>query len=189
MDIVTATRELLLGRYPDATPPPPPPVEEAPAVPPATEGEKPAKPAARAAAPKPPPRVNGVLTMDYAKCGVHLDLMVDATEIVEAAELLDGQGFFLESITGVDWIKENQFEVLYDFNRSDDQLCRVLVRVRIPREAPSVPTLSHFIQGANWHERETHDFFGIVFEGHPDLSPLLLPEDADFHPLRKDFTA
>jgi NADH-quinone oxidoreductase subunit C len=41
--------------------------------------------------------------------------------------------------------------------------------------------------GANWHERETHDFFGIVFLGHPDLSPLLLPEDADFHPLRKDF--
>ncbi len=188
MDIVSATRELLLSKYPDATPPPPPPVvEEAPAAPPA-EGEKPAKPAPKVA-PKPPPRVNGLLTVDYARSGVHLDLQVESGEIPTAAALLDEQGFVLESITGVDWIKENQLEVLYDFSRTDGQLCRVLLRCRTPRDTPSVPTLSQRIQGANWHERETHDFFGIVFEGHPDLSPLLLPEDADFHPLRKDFTA
>jgi len=52
-----------------------------------------------------------------------------------------------------------------------------------------LPTISSVHPGANWHERETHDFFGVQFTGHPDMSPLLLPEDADFHPLRKDFGA
>jgi len=52
-----------------------------------------------------------------------------------------------------------------------------------------VPTISAVFPGANWHERETHDFFGIRFAGHPNLIPLLLPEDADYHPLRKDFKA
>jgi NADH-quinone oxidoreductase subunit C len=63
----------------------------------------------------------------------------------------------------------------------------VVVRARVPREEPEVPTISGVFPGANWHERETHEFFGIKFRGHPDLSPLLLPEDAAYHPLRKDF--
>jgi NADH-quinone oxidoreductase subunit C len=50
-----------------------------------------------------------------------------------------------------------------------------------------VPSISEVFPGANWHERETHEFFGIRFLGHPNLSPLLLPEDATYHPLRKDF--
>ncbi len=77
-------------------------------------------------------------------------------------------------------------EVVYDFNHFDE-LCRVTVRTRVERDNPEVPTISDIYPGANWHERETHDFFGIKFAGHPDLSPLLLPEDADFHPLKKDF--
>jgi len=79
-------------------------------------------------------------------------------------------------------------EVVYDFAHYQEN-CRVVARTRIPRDNPEVPTISSIFQGANWHERETHDFFGIQFVGHPDLTPLLLPEDADFHPLRKDFTA
>lgn len=79
-----------------------------------------------------------------------------------------------------------EMEVVYDFNHFGD-FCRVVIRTRVPRETPEVPTISHVYPGANWHERETHDFFGIKFSGHPDLSPLLLPEDADFHPLKKDF--
>ena len=67
-------------------------------------------------------------------------------------------------------------------------LCRVVVRARIPRDCPEIPTVSDIFPGANWHERETHDFFGIKFIGHPHLIPLLLPEDADFHPLLKDFS-
>ncbi|MBU1137885.1 MAG: NADH-quinone oxidoreductase subunit C [Proteobacteria bacterium] len=133
------------------------------------------------------PRVNGVIERDYNACGYHLDAQVDPGELLAAVLILDKAGFFIESITGVDWIKEDQLEVIYDFSRYDFDLCRVVIRTRTPRTAPKVPTISKIFSGANWHERETHDFFGIKFEGHPHLIPLLLPEDADFHPLLKDF--
>ena len=81
----------------------------------------------------------------------------------------------------------DKFEVVYDYNHTGGELCRIVVRCRLDRANPDIPTISQIIPGANWHERETHDFFGINFTGHPDLSPLLLPEDADFHPLCKDF--
>lgn len=133
------------------------------------------------------PRVNGVVERNYAVHGYHLDAQVDPDQLTAAVRILDETEFFIETITGVDWIKEGQFEVIYDFSRYDFDLCRVVVRTRVPRENPIVPTITGIYAGANWHERETHDFFGIIFEGHPHLVPLLLPEDADFHPLRKDF--
>jgi NADH-quinone oxidoreductase subunit C len=124
---------------------------------------------------------------DYQAKGYHLDATLPPEKVVAAAEILSKQGFFIEAVTGVDWIDDGQMEVVYDFNHFDE-LCRVVIRSRLDRDNPEVPTISHVYQGADWHERETHDFFGIKFIGHPDLSPLLLPEDADFHPLRKDFT-
>jgi NADH-quinone oxidoreductase subunit C len=137
----------------------------------------------------PAPRQNGLVTRDYAVHGYHLDAQVAPDQLVEAVTILDEAEFFLESITGVDWIKENQMEVIYDFSRYDFEVCRVVIRTRIDRAAPEVPTITGVYWGANWHERETHDFFGIKFTGHPHLIPLLLPEDADFHPLLKDFKA
>lgn len=133
-------------------------------------------------------RTNGVLVTDYAARGAHIDVQASPEQVVETARILDAAGFCLESIAGVDWIKEEQMEVIYDYNRTDGLFCRVVVRVRVPRAEPGVPTISAIHPGANWHERETHEFFGIKFEGHPYLVPLLLPEDADFHPLLKDFT-
>lgn len=134
------------------------------------------------------PRPKGIMVRDYKARGVHLDVFCAPDQVVDAAKMLDQAGFFLESVTGVDWIKEEEMEVAYDFNRTDGLFCRVVVRTRVPRSAPAVPTVSHICPGANWHERETHDFFGIRFTGHPYLVPILLPEDADFHPLLKDFT-
>lgn len=63
----------------------------------------------------------------------------------------------------------------------------VLVRTRLPREQPSLASVVGLYPGAAWHERETHEMFGIGFAGHPDLSPLLLPPEFEGHPLRKDF--
>ncbi|MDH4318097.1 MAG: NADH-quinone oxidoreductase subunit C [Desulfobulbaceae bacterium] len=131
--------------------------------------------------------VQGVSTVDYAKAGVNLDVLASTEHVVPIAEAMAENGFFVEAVTGVDWIKDDQMEVIYDYNRMDKEPCRVAVRVRIARSAPAIPTISSIHPGANWHERETHDFFGIKFQGHPDLSPILLPEDADFHPLLKDF--
>lgn len=135
------------------------------------------------------PRQNGVMLKNYNVHGYHVDVQVDPDQLLEAVSIIDSLEFFIESITGVDWIKEDQMEVVYDFSRYDFDLCRVVVRTRIPRDNPIVPTITSIYAGANWHERETHDFFGIKFDGHPHLIPLLLPEDADFHPLLKDFKA
>ncbi len=135
------------------------------------------------------PRINGVIERNYSVHGYHLDAQIDPNQLLDAVGIVDKNEFFIESITGVDWIKENQLEIIYDFCRYDFDLCRVVIRTRVDRNNPVVPTITTIYDGANWHERETHDFFGIKFDGHPHLVPLLLPEDADFHPLLKDFKA
>src|SRR5207253_5897708 len=63
----------------------------------------------------------------------------------------------------------------------------VLLRTRIGRDAPSVPSIVDLFPGAAWHERESHEMFGIDFPGHGELKPLLLPPEFEGHPLRKDF--
>ena len=175
--IVEKTKLALLNLFPQSEPAAaaaPAPLQE--------EGEK-------KAPKKEPPRMNGVMERDYNVHGYHLDAQVSPAQLLDAVAIIDDAGFFIESITGVDWIKEDQLEVIYDFSRYDFDLCRVVIRTRVPRSKPVVPTITGMYAGANWHERETHDFFGIKFEGHPNLIPLLLPEDADFHPLLKDFKA
>ncbi|MGW1507584.1 NADH-quinone oxidoreductase subunit C [Streptomyces sp. NPDC002394] len=64
---------------------------------------------------------------------------------------------------------------------------RLLLRTTVPHDAPVLPTAVGVYAGAGWHERETHEMFGVAFEGHPHLVPLLLPENFEGHPLRKDF--
>lgn len=123
---------------------------------------------------------------DPKRKGWHLDVRVEPDRIVEAARLVDQQGFAIDAVTGVDWLAAGEMEIVYDFFHPTSPL-RIVVRTRVPRSKPELPTISEVFPGANWHERETHDFFGIRFLGHPDLSPFLLPEDADYHPLRKDF--
>lgn len=134
-------------------------------------------------------REPGIIDQDYHQKGFHIDVLIKPEQLVRAAEIMFDLGYYLEAITGVDWIKEGNLETVYDFSRYDFDLCRVAIRVTIARLNPHLPTITGVYTGANWHERETHDFFGIVFDGHPHLIPLLLPEDADFHPLLKDFKA
>lgn len=210
---------------------------------------------------------------DYAAKGYDLDVSLPPESLVPAVNVMDAAGYFLESITGVDWLgeqaalrkaaeaeeaaaakaraealakqaeeeakatnsqaapatesgaepaaepaaksgaepgsasaasaatpaaqppppavaplPEDEIEVVYDFNRFESRH-RVVLRVRTPRSQPQVPTILNIYPIAHWHEREAHDFFGIVFTGHPYLVPLLLPKDADFHPLLKDYGA
>jgi len=168
--------------------PPDEPEEESAAAPPETASEtKQKKTAQKEKEPEQGPRENGVLVTEHAARGAHLDVLCSPDQVVEAARIMDRVGFFLESITGVDWLKEKKMEVIYDYNQYGEEPCRVVVRTFIDREAPELPTISEVFPSAAWHERETHDFYGIVFAGHPYLVPLLLPEDADFHPLLKDF--
>jgi NADH-quinone oxidoreductase subunit C len=135
---------------------------------------------AAAAAVPPVQRVDRLLK------GYDLDVRVPPGQIVAAARILDAAGFAIDAVTGVDWIEQQEMEVVYDYFHPTAAL-RVVVRARVPRAEPELPTISEVFTGANWHERETHDFFGLRFLGHPNLKPFLLPEDADFHPLRKDY--
>ncbi|MFE7784809.1 NADH-quinone oxidoreductase subunit C [Streptomyces nigrescens] len=64
---------------------------------------------------------------------------------------------------------------------------RLIVRTTVPHDAAALPTALGVYAGAGWHERETHEMFGVDFTGHPHLVPLLLPENFEGHPLRKDF--
>ena len=61
------------------------------------------------------------------------------------------------------------------------------IKVDVPDAVPTVESISSVYAGANWHERETHEMFGIHFDGHPDLRNMYLPSDFEGHPLRKDF--
>ena len=153
------------------------------------------KPAAAPASPPPAPVLSNPLAhlslpfhgVDYVAKGYHAEATVAPDQVVFAAEQLDKEGLSLDTITGVDWMAEGQMEVGYDYFHPAKAL-RVVVRTRIPRDNPEIATIQKVFPGANWHERETHDFFGIRFLGHPNLTPFLLPEDATYHPLRKDFT-
>ncbi|RJX31128.1 MAG: NADH-quinone oxidoreductase subunit C [Desulfurivibrio sp.] len=163
------------------------PQEEAPVVVQA-EGEGEDKAKAKAKKEEDVPRKNGLIETDYAKRGAHLDVQINPDQVVKAAELLDSEGMTIDMVTGVDWIKEGQFEIIYDYSyTAGGPAFRVVVRARVDRNKPDIPTISHIYGGANWHERETWELLGINFVGHPQLEHFLLPEDADFFPLRKDF--
>jgi NADH-quinone oxidoreductase subunit C len=79
-----------------------------------------------------------------------------------------------------------RFEVVVNL-LSLSQRRRVRVRVQVPESDPSIPTLFDVYPGVEAMEREAFDLFGIVFDGHPDLTRILMPEDWEGHPLRKDY--
>lgn len=79
-----------------------------------------------------------------------------------------------------------RFEVVYNLF-SIEYRHRIRLKVRVPEADPRIDTVSSIWQTANWHERETFDLMGITFDGHPDLRRILLPEDWEGHPLRKEY--
>ncbi len=82
--------------------------------------------------------------------------------------------------------EEPRFEVNYHLF-STTHYSRLRLKVLLSEDDPKVPTVTTLWKTADWHERETYDLFGIVFEGHPDLRRILLPSDFDGHALRKDY--
>jgi NADH:ubiquinone oxidoreductase subunit C len=113
-------------------------------------------------------------------------LKVDKNDLVEAVRFLKERFNFyhISTISGVD-LGEN-FEILYHLANEN---CVLTVRTLTPRNEPKVPTITGVIPGATLYEREVHDMFGIVFEGHPNLVRLLLADDwpEGVYPLRKDW--
>ena len=94
---------------------------------------------------------------------------------------------FLADITTVDRFPvEPRFEVNYHL-LSLERRERLRLKVRVGGNDPTVPSVTPVWPTANWHERENFDLFGIRFEGHPDLRRILMPDDWEGHPLRKDY--
>ncbi len=131
---------------------------------------------------------------DYDQRGYHLEVVLDVNQVRKFAETAYELGFYLVFVTGfhVRPDEENDtgnsgLEVVYQFARYDRQY-RIKARASVPMNL-EIPSISDIYQGANWHERETRDFYGVIFDGHPNLKPLLLSEeDPDFHPLLKEET-
>ncbi len=108
-----------------------------------------------------------------------------------ALHLRDKQGFdYPLSVGGVDYLREGKFMVVYHVSSSSKKVVAA-IKTFVPRDNPRLPSLVDVWEGINWHERETWELMGITFEGHPNLSILLLQEDWDHekwgYPLRKDF--
>jgi NADH-quinone oxidoreductase subunit C len=94
----------------------------------------------------------------------------------------------LQDLCGADYHgkKDPRFEVVYNLYSIINHH-QIRIRAQVPDNDPSIQSVTSIWTGANWHERECYDMFGIVFKGHPDHRRILLPEDWEGHPLRKDY--
>jgi NADH-quinone oxidoreductase subunit C len=94
---------------------------------------------------------------------------------------------YLVDLCGVDYPdRQYRYEVVYNLY-SVKHKHRIMIKALIPEDNPSVDSVVPIWSGADWHEREACDLYGIVFNGHPDLRRILMPEDWDGYPLRKDY--
>jgi NADH-quinone oxidoreductase subunit C len=115
-------------------------------------------------------------------------LIVNPARIRETLEFLRAKGFSsLMSVHGVDYYPdEPRLGVHYEL-LDMDALDRLTVKLRVPLSEPLVPSVTPAWPTANHQEREIYDMFGVIFEGHPDLRRILMPEDYEGHPQRRDF--
>ena len=115
-------------------------------------------------------------------------LLADAGKAHDVLERLRVMGYtFLASLLGVDYYPEEpRLGVLYellDMHRVE----RISVKARVPTDAPNIDSVVELFPGAEFHEREVYDMFGVVFDGHPDMRRILMPEDYEGFPQRRDF--
>jgi len=108
-------------------------------------------------------------------------IRIDREDLREAVKLLVDEGFtHLSAITALK--VGDSIEILYHLSRNN---IMVTLRITLPQNDHTIPTITDIIPGAMLHEQEVHDLFGVEFNGHPDLKPLILPDDwsKDTHPM------
>jgi NADH-quinone oxidoreductase subunit C len=129
---------------------------------------------------------DGVLDTSYFRDKAAL--LVTPASVQDTLEHLRGKGFrFMASVHGVDYFPEEprlgvHYELL-DMETVD----RLTVKLRVPLDAPEVESVTPDWPTADHQEREIYDMFGVLFDGHPDLRRILMPEDYEGHPQRRDF--
>jgi NADH/F420H2 dehydrogenase subunit C len=115
-------------------------------------------------------------------------VQVSRDELTALARLAKDVGFDVcVDVTAVDWYRSraDRYDVVINL-LSHRHVRRLRIIVPVPREDPTVPSVTPLWPGANYAEREAYDMFGIVFDGHPDLTRILMPDDWVGYPLRKD---
>jgi NADH-quinone oxidoreductase subunit C len=117
-----------------------------------------------------------------------LTLTIAAGEIRSAAATVQAAGYnFFEDVTAVDWFPSSpRFQLSYHI-LSHTYKERIRLRVLLDGDAPAVESITSVWPSANFYEREVFDLFGIHFEGHPNLRRIMMPDDWQGHPLRKDY--
>lgn len=116
-----------------------------------------------------------------------LALYIDPPAILDVCRFMKSAGFRLSGITGVDWYPlEPRFEVVYLLH-SIQTGERIRLKCRLGGEEPALDSVTPVWEGANWYERETWDLYGVVFRNHPNLVRIMMPDNWEGHPLRKDF--
>lgn len=154
-------------------------------------------PTSSEAPPPPPPRLHGQpLVQSLGAWVVH----TDADGYLPLVQALRAEGYDLfVGLTGVDYLNHpgrdlpdgiaaHRFEVVVELMAMATRN-RLRIRCQVPGNDPRLPTLFDLWPGSEAHERETYDLFGVVFDGHPDPSRILMPEDWEGHPLRKDYAS
>ena len=119
----------------------------------------------------------------YPQSGYHLSVDLTAKDILNVARFFDGRGFYLAVELCVDY--KDYLEIVYIFS-IHSSLCKVKATLKLDPVQPVAPTLSGIFDCAYWYEREIREFYGVLFDGHPNMTYLFLHEGIDFYPLRKD---
>lgn len=117
-------------------------------------------------------------------------IFVDPSKWTSVARWLATEGGFgfLSDLCAVDWPdRDPRFEVVYNLTDLEERR-RLRVRISVGGDPPRVESVTSIWPTADWHEREAYDMFGIVFEGHPDLRRILMPDEWEGFPLRKDYS-
>ena len=127
---------------------------------------------------------------DFKETFGEVTIVVPREAIIDVCTVLKTtHGFdMLADLCGADRGPEEdpRFEVNYHL-LSTRHHNRLRLKVLLSEDAPNVETVSNILKTANWHERETFDLLGVIFDNHPDLRRILLPSDFDGHALRKDY--
>ena len=133
---------------------------------------------------------NATWVSDFKNARGEVTVMIPRDSISEVCRVLKFEHGFdmLADLCGADLGPEEdpRFEVNYHLF-STKHYNRLRLKVLLSEDDPMVLTVTTVWKTANWHERETFDMFGVIFEGHPDLKRILLPSDFDGHALRKDY--
>lgn len=111
----------------------------------------------------------------------------DIKAIVKFLSQNEEMGFaFLTDICGMHYDKTNELGVVYHLHNFYSNL-RIRIKTVLPIDKPEIDSLTDLFDAANWQERETFDFFGIIFKGHPNLKRILNMDEMDYFPLRKEY--